>query len=304
MANLKILKKKILVTGCNGLLGQKLLQTFGHDFEVWGVGLQARPRLKTGAFRYASCDIAQRKEVKKLVGAVKPHFIVNAAAYTNVDGCEDDRETCWKANATGPENLAYLAQLKGCHIIHFSTDYVFDGEDGPYTEESKPNPLGYYAKAKLAGENAVRASDAASTIVRTMVLYGTGVEVKKNFALWLVEKLSRGERIRVVDDQFGHPTLADDLAVALRKIVELGRTGLYHIVGPTYIDRYHFALKLAEIFGFDPGLIEPIKTADLSQKAPRPLKSEFDMRKARQELGIQMRDVEQGLRTLKQQLGF
>jgi dTDP-4-dehydrorhamnose reductase len=302
MANLKLLKNnKILIAGSNGLLGQKLVETFVKDYQVVGIGRKKSANQELSDFQYRPCNITKRKELQQLVDAFKPNFIINAAAYTNVDGCEDEKEDCWNVNASGGENLAHVGRRVGALLVHVSTDYVFDGVQGNYTEESKPNPLGYYGRSKLAGENAIVISGVEYTIVRTMVLYGTAVNIRPNFAIWLIEKLSKGEPVNVVDDQIGNPTLADDLARAIRKIVELRKTGLYHIVGSESIDRYHFALKLAQVFEFDPNLINPIKTVELKQKAPRPLNSTFNMEKAKRELGVEMKGVEEGLKMLKHQ---
>lgn len=303
MGNLELLKdNKILITGSNGLLGQKLVKTFIEDYEILGIDQSKSSALNLTDLPYLPCDITRRSEVQELIRSFKPNFIINAAAYTDVDGCEEDKENCWKVNVTGPEILARVGRRHGSLLVHISTDYVFDGVKGNYTEESTPNPLGYYGRSKLAGENAIIISGVDYAIVRTMVLYGTGINIRPNFAIWLIEKLSKGEAVTIVDDQIGHPTLADDLALAIRKIVELRKTGLYHIVGSEAVDRYHFALKLAKVFNFDPHLIHPIKTDELKQKAPRPLNSTFSMEKAKLELGIETKGVEEGLQTLKRQL--
>ncbi|NIR51409.1 dTDP-4-dehydrorhamnose reductase [candidate division KSB1 bacterium] len=300
MINLKIHKNKVLIAGANGLLGQKLVNTFADDFEIYGVGRKTSPSL--AHLDYTSCDITHRRDIRKLVQSFNPNFVLNAAAYTNVDGCEDDKENCWKVNVKGVENLAQAARSVGATFIHVSTDYVFDGTEEEYTEASTPKPISYYGRAKLAGENAVIISEAAHAIVRTMILYGTGANIGPNFATWLVNKLSKGEPVPIVDDQFGHPTLADDLAKAIRKIVELNKTDLFHICGSDYLSRHDFAVKLADIFDFDASLITRIKTADLNQKANRPLKTKFSLEKARKELGIEMSGVEEGLTILKKQL--
>ena len=300
MANLKLLKNKVLVAGANGLLGQKVVQTLQHDFEVHGFGQRPEPALADLA--YTRCDVTRPSEVRKLVQAFRPDFIVNAAAYTNVDGCEDDKETCWRVNAHGPEYLAEAARRVGAAVIHVSTDYVFDGSEEEYTEESKPNPLSYYGRAKLAGENAVIASGVPCAILRTMILYGTGVNVKPNFALWLVNQLSQDQPVRIVDDQYGHPTLVDDLALAIRRVIELNKPDLFHVCGADYISRYDFALELARVFGFRTDLITPIKTAELKQKAVRPLRSKFNLSKLHTELDVHPRGIEAGLQELKRQL--
>jgi len=302
MGNLKLFKQKVLVIGANGLLGQKIVETFLDDFEVHGIGRKNKPSLEFDKFNYTVCDITNREQILELVRTFEPHFIVNSAAYTNVDGCEDEKEDCWKINVVGVENLANTAKRFGIHVVHISTDYVFDGVEGNYDEESRPKPLGYYGRTKLAAENALISSGIDCAIVRTMVLFGMGIDLNHNFVTWIIEKLTNGESIKIVDDQFGHPTLVDDLAKAILKIVDLKKTGIYNIAGSECMSRFELAQKIAEVFDLNSALIHSIKTKDLNQKAPRPLNSSFDLNKTLKELGFQLSDVEKGLQTLRQQL--
>jgi len=297
-----LLKQKVLVIGANGLLGQKLVDTFLDDFEVHGIGRKKKPSLEFDNFNYTVCDITNREQILDLVRTFEPNFIVNSAAYTNVDGCEDEKEECWKINVVGVENLANVAKRFGIHVVHISTDYVFDGVEGNYDEESRPKPLGYYGRTKLASENVLISSGIDCAIVRTMVLYGIGTDLNHNFVTWIIEKLTNGESINIVDDQFGHPTLVDDLAKAILKIVGLKKTGVYNVAGSECMSRFELAQKIAEVFNFNFSLIHPIKTKDLNQKAPRPLNSSFDLNKTLKELGFQLSDVGKGLQTLRQQL--
>ena len=302
MGNLKLFKQKVLVIGANGLLGQKIVETFLDDFEVHGIGRKNKPSLEFDKFNYTVCDITNREQILELVRTFEPHFIVNSAAYTNVDGCEDEKEDCWKINVVGVENLANTAKRFGIHVVHISTDYVFDGVEGNYDEESRPKPLGYYGRTKLAAENALISSGIDCAIVRTMVLFGMGIDLNHNFVTWIIEKLTNGESIKIVDDQFGHPTLVDDLAKAILRIVDLKKTGIYNIAGSECISRFELAQKIAKVFDLNSALIHSIKTKDLNQKAPRPLNSSFDLNKTLKELGFQLSDVEKGLQTLRQQL--
>lgn len=302
MRNLKLFKQKVLVTGANGLLGQKVVTTLLDDFELRGLGQEEKSSLDLKKFHYTPCDITARAELHELIRMFEPTFIINCAAFTNVDDCEDDKEQCWKVNVIGVENIAEIARRIGAFVVHISTDYVFDGTDGNYHEESRPKPLGYYGRSKLASENALISSGVEHAIARTMVLYGTGKYLRHNFVTWLIEKLRKGEIVKIVEDQFGHPTLVNDLALAIRKIIELKKTGVFHITGSECVNRYELALKVAKVFKLNSDLIYPIKTKDLNQKAPRPLNSSFDLSKCRSELGIEMSDVETGLAILKQQL--
>ncbi|MGH7595516.1 MAG: dTDP-4-dehydrorhamnose reductase [bacterium] len=297
-----LLRKKVLITGANGLLGQQLIKVFRHDYEVHALGLQPEPRLPDGNFQYHRGDIADRQQLRDLVQALVPNYIMNAAAFTDVDGSETQRELCWKINVTGVENLVYAAQKVHARLVHVSTDYVFDGKNGPYREDDRPNPLGFYARSKLAGENVLINSEANCAIARTMVLYGAGYEIRPNFVTWLIEQLRNGKSVRIVDDQFGNPTLASELARALRSLAEFGRNGMYHISGSEVIDRYHFAVKIAEVFDLDASLIQPIKTSDLKQASPRPLRSGFDISKAESELNIAMSNTVGGLQKFKAEL--
>jgi dTDP-4-dehydrorhamnose reductase len=297
-----LLRKKVLIAGANGLLGQQLIKVFRDDYEVHALGLQPEPRLPDGNFQYHHGDITGRQQLRDFVQALVPNFIMNAAAFTDVDGSETQRELCWKVNVTGVENLVYAAQKVHARLVHVSTDYVFDGKNGPYHEDDRPNPLGFYARSKLAGENVLINSEANCAIARTMVLYGAGYEIRPNFVTWLIEQLRNGKSVRIVDDQFGNPTLASELARALRTLAESGRNGIYHLSGSEVIDRYHFAVKIAEVFGLEASLIQPIKTSDLKQASPRPLRSGFDISKAVTELGINMSDVIGSLQKFKVEL--
>ncbi|MDZ7290895.1 MAG: dTDP-4-dehydrorhamnose reductase [candidate division KSB1 bacterium] len=305
--------RKVLITGANGLLGQQLVKVFQGDYEVHALDLEPRAfvpgAIVSGErshapekFTYHQGDITDRKRLRALVQALVPNFIINAAAFTDVDGSETRRELCWKVNVTGVENLAYAAQKIDARLIHISTDYVFDGKAGPYREHDRPNPLGFYGRSKLASENVLVSSNVNYAIARTMVLYGTGYEIRSNFVTWLLGRLRAGETVQIVDDQFGNPTLASELAGALRILAESGRNDIYHISGREVIDRYHFAIKVAEVFDLDPKLIQPVKTCELKQAAPRPLKSGFDISKAERELGITMSDVIGGLQKFKVEL--
>jgi len=251
---------------------------------------------------YRQVDLSKRKDVRKVIEEFEPEIIINTAAITDVDLCEKERELAWQVNVNGVENLAYTAKLVGAKIIHLSTDYVFDGKNGPYSELDRPNPLSYYGRTKLASENILLTSGVNYTIIRTMVLYGIGINVKPNFALWVYKNLKENKPIRVVDDQIGNPTLVDDLAFAILKIIELDKSGLYHIAGNDIVSRYDFAVTLADVFQFDKKLITSVKSSIFKQPAPRPLKSGFIILKAQTELGIKMSGIKQGLTIFKNQL--
>lgn len=298
--------KRVLITGSNGLLGQKLaaLLSRGTDYELLLTSKHESSYVDEIDVPYSKLDITNRNDVRRVVDDFQPDVIVNTAAVTNVDLCETERELAWRVNVTGTENLTIAAKLVGATIIQLSTDYVFDGKNGPYDEESRPNPLSYYGRTKLASENVVRTSGVPFAIVRTMVLYGVANNVKPNFALWLIHELERDRPVRVVDDQYGNPTLVDDLAYGILRIIAFNREGVFHIAGSEWLNRYQFAVKLAKTFGFDKQLITPIKTLVLKQAAPRPQRSGFITLRAETQLGIKMSSVDQGLMILKNQLNL
>jgi len=296
--------KRILIVGVNGLLGQKVMEFLvrGSAHKVTVCSVEPAPVLPLQSVPYLQLDITSKKDVKKIVHSVEPDIIVNCAAMTNVDACETERELAWKLNAEGVEHLIEAARKGNARIFHISTDYIFDGKSGPYDELSRPEPLSYYGKTKLASENALLVSGLDYFIARTMVLYGTGINVKPNFALWLIQNLEKSLPVRIVDDQFGNATLVDDLAHGLLGAIELEKSGIYNIAGRDILSRYEFALRLAKVFDFEPGLIVPIKTAQLRQPAPRPMKSGLITLKAEVELGYRPSTAEQGLLVLKSQL--
>ncbi len=295
--------KRILITGSNGLLGQKVVDIFSRgNYPLLLVSLEAESVFDEDIFPYRKLDLTQKQEVRKIIDEFEPEIIIHTAAITDVDLCEKDRALAWKVNVGSVENIAHAANLVGAKVIHLSTDYVFDGENGPYGESDRTNPISYYGRTKLASENVLRIASTPSTIIRTMVLYGIGHKVKSNFALWLYHNFKGGKQIRVVDDQIGNPTFVDDLALAILKIVELERNGLYHIAGADIVSRYDFALSFAGIFGFNKKMIQPVKSSQFKQPAPRPLKSGFITLKAEIELGLKMSGIERGLTILKNQL--
>lgn len=294
--------KKVLITGCNGLLGQKLILEFSQDFAVFGLDIHPQSFLEKLKIGYDTVDITNRPQITRYISQLAPDVIVNAAAYTDVDGAETEKDLCWKINVAGVENLVVAARKTGAHLIHISTDYIFDGENGPYHEEDTPHPTGYYGKSKLAGENVIKNSPVKWSIIRTMVLYGAGENLRPNFVTWLIQTLRAGKSVRIVDDQFGNPTLADDLADGIHEVAQQEKTGIYHMSGRDLLSRYDFSLMIAEEFGLDPKLITRIKTSDLQQKASRPLKSGWLLDKAHNELGLTFMSARESLLHLKHQL--
>jgi dTDP-4-dehydrorhamnose reductase len=246
-------------------------------------------------------DVTDKAALKSAVMAAMPRVIINCAAFTNVDACETDRQKAWAINVTLPETLTRLARILEAHIVHVSTDYVFDGTKGPYVESALPQPINYYGKSKLAGENVCLSGNTSATIVRTTVLYGFN-PYRPDFVRWVLDALESKTPIRVVNDQYSNPTLVDDLADAITRIVLRRRTGLYHVGGADYLDRYTFAVRIAEFFKADPSVITPVSTDELKQAARRPLRGGLVSLKAETDLGMTMSSIAAGLSTIRHRM--
>ncbi len=298
-------KGKILITGSNGLLGQAIVSIFTResDFELVLSSVEETSNINLN-YKYIQLDITSKEQVKKTVSEIAPDLIINCAAYTDVDGCETERVLSWKLNVDAVKHLIIAARPNNVKIVHFSTDYVFDGKNGPYDELAKPNPISFYGRSKLAAENALITSGIKYAIIRTMVLFGIGSKVKTNFATWLVNKLSAGERINIVDDQIGNSTIVDDLAYGTLKLIEAEKEGIYNIAGKDIESRLEFTYKLCDVFGYKKELINIIKTKDLNQPAPRPLNSGLITLKVQSELGFEPMGTVESLQMLKYQLGY
>jgi dTDP-4-dehydrorhamnose reductase len=285
----------VLITGANGLLGQKLAKEFYPHYKVIACDLNSESYLSFPNLSYESLDITNRRGLAFQIAFYHPQAIVNAAAYTDVDGCEIHKNKAWAVNVGGVRNLANLCKKQEIKLVHLSTDYIFSGEDGPYSEDDFPDPANYYGETKLESEKIIKESGIDFLIIRTNVLYGVGKNVKPNFFLWLKEKLSKNEKIEIVTDQFNNPTLADNLSSCILEMVKKNISGTYHIAGSEYLSRYDFAIKVATKFNFDKNNILPTKTELLQQKAKRPPKGGLKIDKAQGVLETKLLNVNQAL---------
>lgn len=297
---------RVLVTGGNGLLGTKTIEhLLAKGREVVSVSLEEQCRNEfLGKFPYFQLDITDAAAVQEVVARLRPDAVVHTAAFTAVDACETQRELSWRANVDGTANVTEACRENGARLLHISTEYVFDGENGPYREEDTPHPISYYALTKLESEKAVQARCSNWVIARTTILFGHAPNVRPSFVVWLVEKLRRGEPVRIVDDQVGSPTLADNLVEMLLALLDSDRRGIYNTVGDTIIDRHSFSVLAAELFGLDPRLIGRARTSELNQAAPRPLRAGLIMDKFKREFpSVPVLTVIQALERLKMQMG-
>ena len=294
--------KKALIFGSNGLLGQSLCHTFKSEYEICGASLEDENYLADFGIKYDKIDLTNRISVKEYISAEKPDLIINAAAFTNVDKCESEKELCWAVNVKAVENIVEGAQLAGSILIHISTDYVFDGNKPPYSENDTPNPRGNYARSKMAAENIVKGGGVDYIIARTQVLFGTGNNVRPNFVTWVVDQLGKKRTIKIVTDQIGNPTYVPDLSEGIRRLLNKGSYGLFHISGPDSLSRYDFALLIAKVFGRDSSYIEATDSSQFKQLSPRPANSTFRLEKLINYSEWRPQSLESALQSLKNEL--
>ncbi len=244
---------RVLVTGAGGQLGREL-QAVLRDEEV-----HARD--------HHSLDISDQAAVMAMVRQVRPHWVINAAAFNDVDGAEVAEDRAFAVNAQGPANLAGAAADVNARLIHVSTDYVFDGRKGTaYTEDDRPNPLSAYGRSKYQGERLVLESKASACVLRTAWLYGMH---GSNFVKAILDAASKGKPLKVVADQVGSPTLAGDLADAINRLIRTPARGMFHVVNAGACSRFEFANAIVR------GAVEvqPITSVDAGRPAPRPQNS-------------------------------
>lgn len=290
----------IAIIGGNSKIASALIRLLLKE-TTWNLYVYSMSLQKSSSERivYKAIPYSDIKSWKEEFLSIRPEYIINTAAMTNVDACEEKKQEAWFANATFVEQLSRIALIIEAHFIHFSTDYVFDGRKGPYVESDQPRPISYYGKSKLAGENAVIHSHAINTVIRTNVVYGFTNSDQQDFVKWVLNNADASKQMTIVDDQYSNPTLTDDLALAVKRIIEKKRSGIYHIGGNTQCSRLEFAMEIAKIFHLDTSLFFPIKTKALNQPAERPLMSGLINLKAHTDLGISFSTITEGLVRLR-----
>jgi dTDP-4-dehydrorhamnose reductase len=302
------LYKQVLITGTNGLLGRKLvdllLQQTHFDIIATSRGndrFGCAPQYKH-RYTYYPLDITQEADVELLFKKIDPEIIVHSAAMTKVDDCEVNQEAAFLTNVTATQYLLRGAKKWGSFFLYVSTDFVFDGKKGFYTEQDSPSPINYYGVTKLAAEKLVQNSYCDWAIVRTVLVYGVLPDMSRsNIVLWVKASLSAGKMIKVVDDQLRTPTLAEDLAEGCKLIIAKKATGIFHIAGSDLLTPYQMALQTADFFGLDKSLITPTNANFFVETGTRPLKTGCDISKARQLLGYEPHTFAQGLEIIAEQ---
>lgn len=293
---------RILVTGSNGLLGQKIvlqLQRRGIDFLATSNGKNRNPDCPEA--NYLSLDITSPEEIERCVDVFQPTCIINTAAMTNVDECEDKVEACRRINVDAVGFLAAISAEQNIHLIHLSTDFVFDGTSGPYRETDLPNPLSVYAKSKADSEEILLRGDYKNwSILRTIIVFGQGHNLSRsNIVLWARETLQKGGEMKIVHDQFRAPTWADDLAWACIQTAVLKTYGIYHIAGPETFSIFEMVLRIADFYNLDKSRLVAVSSETLNQKAKRPLRTGFILDKARKDLKYDPLTFEEALTRLR-----
>lgn len=297
---------KILITGANGLLGQKLCKLIlqkGEDQLIATARGEVRIPFSGKDFVYLPLDVTQREEVLATIEQHKPDAIIHTAAMTNVDQCEAEKEACLQLNVEAVRYLTEACELHRVFLLHLSTDFIFDGEAGPYDEEALAKPLSFYGQSKLDAEHILQQSKAHWAIARTVLVYGIAHDMSRtNIILWVRKSLEDGKTIQVVDDQWRTPTLAEDLAMGCYLIVKNRAEGIFNISGKDLLTPYEMAIKTADFFQLDKSLIVKANSSTFSQPAKRPPKTGFIIDKARKSLGYEPLSFEQGIREIANQM--
>jgi dTDP-4-dehydrorhamnose reductase len=293
---------RILITGANGLLGQKIvtqLQRKRVEFLATSQGANRNP--DCADVNFCSLDITDKTQIENCVKSFQPSCIINTAAMTNVDECEDKQEACQRINVDAVKNLLEVSEANNIHLIHLSTDFVFDGLSGPYKETDTRNPLSVYAKSKADSEDLLEKSTYKNwTILRTIIVFGQGHNLSRsNIVLWARETLQKGQEMKIVNDQFRAPTWADDLAWACIQAAVLKSTGVYHISGPETFSIFEMVLRIADFYELDKTKLIAVSSETLNQKAKRPLHTGFILDKAKRDLKYDPLTFEEALTRLR-----
>jgi len=297
---------KILITGANGLLGQKLCQLIlqkGEDQLIATARGEARIPFSGENFSYQSLDVTNRNEVLAIIAKHQPDAVIHTAAMTNVDQCESEKEACMQLNVEAVRYLAEACEKHSTFLLHLSTDFIFDGVAGPYDEEAVANPLSFYGQSKLDAENILLQSKCHWAMARTVLVYGIAHDMSRtNIILWVKKSLEDGKNIKVVDDQWRTPTLAEDLALGCYLITNKKAEGIFNISGKDFLTPYEMAIKTADFFKLDKSLITKADSTTFTQPAKRPPRTGFIIDKARKVLSYEPVSFEQGIKVIESQM--
>lgn len=291
---------KILITGANGLLGQHLVKTLlEKNYQVFATG-KGEERISfenNDRYRYHEMDIADASSVGSALQTIQPDVVVHAAAMTQVDDCELNPQQCERINVQGTANVLMEAELHCKHFIYISTDFVFDGANGNYSEDDDLKPISFYGFTKMQAEAIAQTSEIPWSIVRTCLVYGNVLQgTRSNIISWVRDNLQQQKNIRVVADQYRTPTYVEDLAKGIALIIEKKAEGIYHLSGKDLLTPYDMAVKTAEYLKLNKNYIEKVDASTFSQPGKRPPKTGFNIEKARKDLGYEPLSFDEGLK--------
>lgn len=289
------MKKKILIIGAEGFLGRELLKDCSGGGEV--VGTYKYHKSETLIY----LDLLKYEAIEELFRSVHPDVVLLPAAISGVDYVEQNQDVAWQVNVEGTQEVVARAKRHGSFLVFYSSDYIFDGVNGPYSENAQPNPLNQYGKTKLEAERIIQRELKNFLIIRTCSIYGYEAE-GLNFAMQVLRALQEKKVFRAVCDQFGTPTYVEDLSRITLTLLKNKKAGTFNVAGPNYVNRVQFAKAVAETFDLDRHLIEKVDTKQLDQQAARPARGGLTTEKLKQELGDCPRPLREGLRAMKERM--
>lgn len=299
------MKKRIIITGSNGFVGQKLTEAIleRNDIELIATSRSYEKRQLGKNYSIDNLDITNASEVEFIIDMYKPDAVINSAAISGVDYCEQNREESQMVNVEGLRHIIEASNRHDIHVMHLSTDFVFDGLNSPYREDDKPCPVSWYGQTKLAGEQLLSDTCNKWSVVRTILVFGVARNLNRsNLFLWVKDSLEKKKNIRVVNDQFRMPTFADDLTKACLEIIMKDLMGIYHISGNELMSIYEIAVRIADFYKLDKRLITQVTSMELNEKARRPYKTGFILDKARCDLNYFPTFFDESLKLFDKQL--
>lgn len=297
--------KKILITGSNGFIGQELLSLLVKDKLVHVIALsrgQNRHPVREG-YTYVDADVCDKTLMNEVIMYHRPDSVIHTVAMAEVEACEKDPDACEKINVDPVKVLVSLAEEYRFHLVYFSTDFVFDGQEGPYLETDMPKPVNVYGQSKLQAERVLQLSNIKWSIIRTILVYGIPYDKNRsNIVLWMKNSLAAGKEIKVVTDQYRMPTLVGDLAIACQQIIEREALGIFHISGEEMLNIYDIALKVCDCWAFNKSLVKPVLASSFPSSVARPRTTGFILDRAKMILDFSPHTLQEGLMAMKQQM--
>ena len=286
--------KKLLVIGASGQVGSALMKHLSEKNNVVGTYSSSN---KKGLVHL---DITDEKEVSKLIQKINPSIIFHCSAAISIDFCEKNPDAARKINVDGTKNVVEAAKKIGAKVVYLSTEYVFDGRKGPYSETDNPNPINVYGKNKLEGEKVVLSAQ-NSLVIRSTLIFSLGYDTKSLLNV-IVKSLKSGQEIKIVDDQITNPISADNLAEAISDLALKNKSGIYNVASKERMSRYEFAIKAAKALGLNSSLIKPVKSAYFRQNAKRPLSCGLKIDKFLRNSKVKLLSLEEAVNCYKNKI--